>query len=110
MVVRRKPEPKRSPRRHRKHIKPPLEIVEAQRSLDMGKLGGIATPEMVFDMKGQGKQWHRDVASSDFGKLQRAAEKGYGALVKKAEAKRRSPHGFRYMTGAEQIGRRGGAN
>jgi|2_EtaG_2_1085320.scaffolds.fasta_scaffold165693_2 integrase len=90
--------------------KPPLEIAEAQRSLDMGKLGGVATDEMVFGIKGQGKQWRRNVASSDFGKLQRAAEKGYGAKVKRAEAKRRSPHGFRHMTAAEQIGRRGGAN
>ena len=99
----------RNPNSGRK-AKPPLEIAEARRSLDMGKLGGVATPEMVFDMKGQGKQWRRNVASSDFGKSQRAAEKGYGARIKKAEAKRRSPHGFRHMTGAEQIGRRGGAN
>ena len=78
MVVRRKPEPKRSPRRHRKH-KPPLEIAEAQQSFKgkwfrfdewvegEGGASGVTRTGIVGPS--------RTVASSDFGKLERAADR-----------------------------------
>lgn len=97
MATRRKPEPKRSPRRHRKHI--PLEIAEAQRSFkgkwihfeewidpsDWKKSEAKRRSPHSGPMKLPPKPWGASgitrtgtggtVASSDFGKLERAADR-----------------------------------
>jgi len=89
--------------------KPPLEVSEGQRSLAMYNLGGLpkSNPGGVFDIKGQGGFWSQDVASSDYGKAHRAAEKGYKKQITKMEARRRSPHGYRHMTATDYITKHG---
>jgi len=91
MVVRRKPEPKRSPRRHRKH-KPPLEVSESIRSLNAYGVTSSADHDAVYQIVGDSPNMvsgERRIASSDYAKMHRAAAKGYKKLIGDVRANRK---------------------